>query len=210
MSQPKEYLQAGVMQFTFGSFTGDFFVAAVPGEKKAVAVTGLVTDEKNHDASMEDAKRIAACWNAFDGIPTEKFEGKSIEEFITTQAYLTGMQPSLYKEGFNIGLTGLACQMLAASFAGQFVGTGATNFLEINMEHPAIGDFNVTIQKTSGLTPAQLKAQAEKERDEAMSLLTELMDTELAEMGCAGSHAPIEDILGRIQQLLAKSKGGAA
>lgn len=42
------------------------------------------------------------------------------------------------------------------------------------------------------------------ERDEMLGLLTELMDTELAELACDGSHAPVEDLLGRIQETLAK------
>lgn len=181
-------LEAGVMQITLGTFTGDFFVAAIPEKMYAVAITGLVSDEKNHDASMEDARRIAACWNAFYGIPIEQFEGKSLEEYVTTEAYLTGMQPSPHKGGFEIGLTGLAGQLLAASFAGQFAGTGATNFLEINMSHPDIGEFSVTMQKSSGLTPAAMKAQAEKERDEAIALLRDVEGT-IDPNGHEGSEA---------------------
>lgn len=44
------------------------------------------------------------------------------------------------------------------------------------------------------------------ERDELLGLLTELMDTELAELACEGSHAPVEDLLGRIQETLTKHK----
>lgn len=151
--------------------------------------------------SVEVAHRLAECWNAFDGIPTEQFEGKSVEEFVTTEAYLTGMQPSPHKSGFGIGLTGLAGQMLAASFAGQFIGTGATNFLEINMSHPAIGPFSVTMQKTSGLTPASMKAQAEKERDEAIRLLKRVRHF------VASSHEPVGSELDEIDAVLDKFKG---
>lgn len=55
-----------------------------------------------------------------------------------------------------------------------------------------------------------LRARAWEERcglaqAEAVSLrglIAELLDTELAEMACAGSHAPLEDILGRMQAAL--------
>ena len=33
-------------------------------------------------------------------------------------------------------------------------------------------------------------------------LIKELLDTELAEIACAGSHAPVEDILGRMRDAL--------
>ena len=70
----KTSLEAGVMQITLGTFTGDFFVAGIPDQMYAVAITGLVSDEKNHDTSMQDSRRIAACWNACDGIDTEQLE----------------------------------------------------------------------------------------------------------------------------------------
>ena len=111
--------------------------------------------------SEANARRIVACVNACAGILTEKLEGKSIEEYVTEQAFLTGTAPS--DEGFGISLNGMACQMLAASFAGQFVGSGAVNFLEVNMEHPEIGPFTVTIQRHHGKTPCQMKAEVEQQ-----------------------------------------------
>ena len=34
--------------------------------------------------------------------------------------------------------------------------------------------------------------------------IKDLLDTELAELACAGSHAPVEDILGRMKELVNK------
>lgn len=160
------------------------------------------------EGDTANARRIVACWNAFDGIPTEQFEGMDVASFVSGRAFLTGMHP-IQGGGAKIGLTGSAGQVLANSFAGQFIGTGAINFLEINLTHDKIGDFTVTMQKASGITPGQMRAKAEADRDAAMAelaaaraLLTELMDTELADMACAGSHAPVEDILGRIKTFL--------
>ena len=40
------------------------------------------------------------------------------------------------------------------------------------------------------------------DRDASRALLAELMDTELADMACAGSDAPVEDLRGRIKTFL--------
>lgn len=118
---------------------------------------------------VENARRIVACVNACEGIPTEKLEGRTIADYVGHEAYLHGMSPT--GEGMNVGLSGLACQMLAASFAGQFVGSGAVNYLEVHMEHPEIGDFNVTIQRKHGKTPGQMKAEAIQQRDQLLAAL---------------------------------------
>lgn len=44
-----------------------------------------------------------------------------------------------------------------------------------------------------------LMQELESDRDAARALLAELMDTELADIACAGSLAPVEDLLGRIK-----------
>lgn len=130
-------------------------------ESGQAAIDSADGNEVTGFIDMEDARRILACVNACAGILTEKLEGKSIEEYVTEQAFLTGMAPS--GEGFGVSLNGMACQMLAASFAGQFVGSGAVNFLEVNMEHQEIGPFAVTIQRHQGKTPGQMKAEVEQQ-----------------------------------------------
>jgi hypothetical protein len=40
---------------------------------------------------------------------------------------------------------------------------------------------------------------AQAEAGSLRGLIAELLDTELAELACAGSHSPVEDILGRMQ-----------
>jgi hypothetical protein len=154
-------------------------------------------------SDISDARRLAACWNAFDGIPIEKFEGKDVADFIGSQAFLNGMSST--DGSAYIGLNGKACQVLASAFAGQFIGAGAVNFLEVNMEHPEIGSFTVTMQKTSGLTPAQLKAQAEKERDEALAALEEL----LRHFTKTPSTLADSEARGKAHAVIAKLKGGA-
>ena len=107
--------------------------------------------------SAADERRIAACLSAFDGIPTEKIEGKTVAEVVAEEAYITGLQ------GGFLGLEGGACGLLAGLFAGQFEGEGATNFLEIRLHHPALGPFVVTMQRQAGETPGQKLAQLKAE-----------------------------------------------
>lgn len=83
----------------------------------------------------------------------------SLGDYVAKQTFLQSMNAD--EEGLHLGITGLASQMLANAFAGQFVGSGATNFLELSFEHPEAGRFTVTMQKVSGKTPGQLKAEAE-------------------------------------------------
>lgn len=115
------------------------------------------------DENEANARRLAACWNACEGIPTNDLEGKSIGEYVSQQAFITGMNPS--PEGMDLGIKGLAAQMMAASFAGQFIGNGAVNYLEMRFSHPDVGPFTVTIQRTQGLTPTQKLKHVEAQRD---------------------------------------------
>lgn len=135
--------------------------------KNAVHAT-VYADHASDISPDETAKRIAVCMTACDGIPTEQLEGKGIDEYIAEQAFLTGMAPHP-DGGAELGIHGLACQMLAASFAGQFKGHGAKNFLEIGMSHPEVGPFTVTMQRVYGKTPATLRKEAMTERDRAIA-----------------------------------------
>lgn len=120
-----------------------------------------------------NATRLAACWNAFEGFETEKFDGKSIAEFVSKEAYLMGLNPAPDGAGAKMSLSGIACQLLAESFAGQFVGSGAINYLEVNLEHEAVGPMSVTIQRTEGKTPGHLRSLAERELAATKELLAQ-------------------------------------
>lgn len=107
---------------------------------------------------QDNAIRLAAAWNAFEGIDTIKFAGKTVGEYVCEEAYLQGMTPA--PAGLHMGMNGLACQMMAEAFAGQFEGSGAINFLEVGMEHDKLGPFTVTIQRRAGKSPGALRAEA--------------------------------------------------
>lgn len=99
----------------------------------------------------------------------KEIAGVSVEEYVCEQAFLNHAGPQ--HGAFGMQLSGLACQMLAASFAGQFKGSKAVNYLEVSMSHPEVGPFTVTMQRLNGKTPHQLLVEAERERDEARALL---------------------------------------
>ena len=55
----------------------------------------------------------------------------------------------------------LASAMFATMFAGEFVRSGATNYLELPYEIPEFGKMTVTLQKVEGKTPGQRIAELE-------------------------------------------------
>lgn len=125
--------------------------------------------------SEDDARRIVACVNAFDGIDLEKFEGKSVAEFVTSQTLLTGMGPD-DKGGFGMQFEGGACQILAHAFADQFKRSGAINFLEVTFHSNELGELSVTMQRSNGKTPGNLLAEAKRQRDELLLALKTLCE----------------------------------
>lgn len=157
---------------------GDNGNLAIGSEDKTSLLT--IVDEDGIDFAAiyhaADARRIVACWNLLDGYDTEELEGVTLAEFVAKQAYLNEMTTN---DGLNISMSGMALQMVAASFAGQFKANGATNYLELSGSHPETGPFTITMQRTHGLTPAQKLAAMTKQRDvllEAAHAMRSLMN----------------------------------
>lgn len=132
------------------------------------------TQQHLESVKEANASRLAACWNLCENIPTEDMEGQTLYEYVAHQAFIAGMNPG--PEGMGLGIKGLAAQMTAASFAGQFIGNGAVNYLEMRFSHPDVGPFTVTIQRTQGLTPAQKLKQIEEQRDKLVEALRRIKD----------------------------------
>ena len=131
------------------------------------------------------AGRLVACYNLLDGYDTAALEGVSLAEFVAKQAYLNEMTTS---DGLNISMSGMALQMVAASFAGQFKANGATNYLELSGNHPETGPFTITMQRTHGLTPAQKLAAMTKQRDVLCEALNGVQGVMNNSQGVAGWH----------------------
>ncbi|HBK0727029.1 TPA: hypothetical protein H7U97_003262 [Escherichia coli] len=85
----------------------------------------------------------------------------------------------------------VASAMFATMFAGEFVRSGAKNYLELDYNVPAIGDFVVTIQRKEGKTPgervAELEAVVDQRNGECDRLINELHALR-EERICAGSN----------------------
>lgn len=112
----------------------------------------------------EAQRRVAACLNAFDGIPTDKIEGKNLGEILAGEMRLNNAGPR-EGGGFGFEFSGGVCQLMAEAFAEQFKHSGAINYLELLFDHSDIGPLTITMQRVDGLTPAHKLAKAESERD---------------------------------------------
>lgn len=125
-------------------------------------------------ALTSPAYRAQLCQDFCKDIPTDQLS-MTLEEYVCKQAFLQGM--SVNESTLQLNITGLASQMLASAFAGQFVGSGATNFLELSFQHLDVGRFTVTMQKVSGKTPGQLKSEAAELAEQLEHHLRELVST---------------------------------
>lgn len=123
-------------------------------------------------AQDEAERRIAACVNAFKGIPTERIEGKNLGEILAGEVRLHSAGPRA-DGGFGFEFSGSICQLMAEAYAEQFRQSGAVNYLELLFNHSDIGPLTITMQRVEGLTPAQKLAQAEAQRDELQQKLNE-------------------------------------
>ncbi|MFM5478402.1 hypothetical protein ACET81_21035 [Aeromonas veronii] len=132
-----------------------------------------------------NASRIVACWNLLDGYPTEDLEGVTLAEFVAKQAFISQFDAN---DGINLSISGVAVQLLAASFAGQFKASGATNYLEMSGNHPETGPFTITMQRKHGLTPAEKLAAMTKQRDVLLDAMYAVQSVMNDSQGVVGWH----------------------
>ncbi|MEH8111478.1 hypothetical protein Q7I18_11090 [Aeromonas veronii] len=133
----------------------------------------------------ENGRRIVACWNLLDGYATEELEGVTLAEFVAKQAFISQFDAN---DGINLSISGVAVQLLAASFAGQFKASGATNYLEMSGNPPETGPFTITMQRKHGLTPAEKLAAMTKQRDVLLEALNGVLGVMNNSQGVAGWH----------------------
>lgn len=131
--------------------------------------------EQGLDPSLSNIppRRIHACVQAFEGVDLERFEGKTIGEYIANQTRLLSAGPG-ESGGLDVLLDGGACRLVIEAFAGQFKQSGATNYFEIGFTHDELGPFTVTIQRVHGITPSQrideLQRRVERYEEELASV----------------------------------------
>lgn len=145
--------------------------ASMPASSPLAHVSNICDDAE------PDARRIVACVNQLEEFTTEELEQKPIGQLMAERAFLASAGPDAKSGGFAFNFEGGACGIMAAAFAGQLVGTGAPNFIEISFSHPEIdGLCTVTIQRANGKTPGQLRSEAVAQRDNYRNLCDELID----------------------------------
>lgn len=150
---------------------GDRGNLALGREDKTSLLTIVDEDSINFAAlyHADDAKRLAACWNLLDGYPTEELEGVTLAEFVASHPEL-------------------AEKALIAAYASLFAERGATNYLEVKGARPELGPFNITLQRTEGLTPVEKLEAMTKQRDVLLEALNGVLGVMNNSQGVAGWH----------------------
>ncbi|MGP0189551.1 hypothetical protein [Klebsiella quasivariicola] len=130
---------------------------------------GLRTAEgyRNTTLSGTDYNRMWAAWKAAGAELVEALEKaqQEAEELSKFKEVMTSAAEAL-KAGEPLNLESLfkgelASAMFAMMFAGEFVRSGATNYLELLYDVPEFGEMTVTLQKVEGKTPGQRIAELE-------------------------------------------------
>lgn len=158
-------------------------------EGKLYSGETVIAEFVDHQMAEDAAAILAMCHD----VDPAKARGLALNEYVAQQAFINGMSPD-DDGGYGIQMNGLACQLMAAAFAGQFKGSGATNYLELGFDHPETGPMMITMQRRHGKTPAQLKTEAEAERDELAQKLECATDV-------ANEYQRMLDHIGQILQV---------
>lgn len=140
--------------------------------------------------------RIDACLKFCEGIETEELINNDLAEYVSKKAFINGM--SVNEGAAEINLNGLACQLLASSFAGQFVGRGAINFLTVDMSHPEIGKFTVTMQKDGGTSVSDKLKALKKYRDYLIDALKQITNVAF---DCGDNYQSAKDAAFAMQEI---------
>lgn len=117
--------------------------------------------------SKHDYTSLWAAWKAAGAELVEALEKaqQEAEELSKFKEVMTSAAEAL-KAGEPLNLESLfkgelASAMFAMMFAGEFVRSGATNYLELLYDVPEFGEMTVTLQKVEGKTPGQRIAELE-------------------------------------------------
>lgn len=119
----------------------------------------------------DDESELDGMWSAWKAAGAELVEAlekaqEEAEELSKFKEVMTSAAEAL-KAGKPLNLESLfkgelASAMFAMMFAGEFVRSGATNYLELLYDVPEFGEMTVTLQKVEGKTPGQRIAELEE------------------------------------------------
>ena len=88
---------------------------------------------------------------------------KALAQKVTSETMLRDL--SVGNGSINASFEGGAVHLLVDSLATQFVESGAHNYIEMQFHSEATGPLLLTLQRVNGMTPHELLAKVEKERD---------------------------------------------
>lgn len=132
------------------------------GHNAEIMVCEHISKERPHDAmfiALASPANILALVEALDKAQQEAEELSKFKEVMTSAANALKVGKPLNLESLFKGE--LASAMFAMMFAGEFVRSGATNYLELLYDVPEFGEMTVTLQKVEGKTPGQRIAELE-------------------------------------------------
>lgn len=132
------------------------------GHHDEIMVCEHISKRRPHDAefiAMANPANILALVEAMEKAQQEAEELSKFKEVMTSAAEALKAGEPLNLESLFKGE--LASAMFAMMFAGEFVRSGATNYLELLYDVPEFGEMTVTLQKVEGKTPGQRIAELE-------------------------------------------------
>ncbi|HHD2838846.1 ead/Ea22-like family protein [Klebsiella quasipneumoniae] len=112
-----------------------------------------------HKRAARERDRANAAEEALEKAQQEAEELSKFKEVMASAADALKAGKPLNLESLFKGE--LASAMFAMMFAGEFVRSGATNYLELLYDVPEFGEMTVTLQKVEGKTPGQRIAELE-------------------------------------------------
>lgn len=142
--------------------TTPFMDAEISAENHTRVVNllaGDVTKANSAFIALANPANILALVEALEKAQQEAEELSKFKEVMTSAAEALKAGEPLNLESLFKGE--LASAMFAMMFAGEFVRSGATNYLELLYDVPEFGEMTVTLQKVEGKTPGQRIAELE-------------------------------------------------
>ncbi|MEC5508292.1 ead/Ea22-like family protein [Klebsiella oxytoca] len=170
------------------------------GEQIDIDITDL--NEFNKEANPVN---ILALVEALEKAQQEAVEFSKFKEVMTSATEALKAGKPLNLESLFKGE--MASAMFAMMFAGEFVRSGATNYLELLYDVPEFGEMTVTLQKVEGKTPGQRIAELEESHsqviqsrdhykrmtEEGLKRLAESRTVKLPADNAAESESPEDD-----------------
>lgn len=166
--------------------------------------------------SKHDYTSLWAAWKAAGAELVEALEKaqQEAEELSKFKEVMASAADAL-KAGKPLNLESLfkgelASAMFAMMFAGEFVRSGATNYLELLYDAPEFGEMTVTLQKVEGKTPGQRIAELESRTVKLPESIVDKVCLTAAEIHAQGSGVTddkAQDIIDRIREILTPVAG---